>query len=96
MAATSELVESTAAAAAAVDPSSSVSSASAITHIVVPPGGERDLAPPESRELRQLQRQDGKRAVVYDNQLVDYLTTSGGSGGGGGHKGSVVAFDTLT
>ena len=95
MAATSELVESTAAAAAAVDPSSSVSSASAITHIVVPPGGERDLAPPESRELRQLQRQDGKRAVVYDNQLVDYLTTSGGSGGGG-HKGSVVAFDTLT
>ena len=51
-----------------------------VTHVIVPPGGEQDLTTSEARQLRQLQRQAGVRAVtvLFHNNLIDYLTSTGG------------------
>ena len=68
----------------------SVSDTASVSHVIVPAGGEEDLEAADTRKLRQLQRQDGTRDVVYDNQLVDYLTTGGGFG-----SGSVPAFHSV-
>lgn len=52
-----------------------------VTHVIVPPGGERDLSTSEARQLRQFQRQGGSRAVmvIFHNMLIDFLTLSGGN-----------------
>lgn len=52
-----------------------------VTHVIVPPGGEQDLNMTEARQLRQLQRQGGAQAVtvLFHNNLVDYLTSTGGN-----------------
>lgn len=61
-------------------PVSSNSGRQPVTHVIVPPGGEQELNPSEARQLRQLQRPDASPAatVLFHNNLVDYLTSTGG------------------
>lgn len=51
-----------------------------VTHVILPPGGEHELNPSEARQLRHLQRHDASPAatVLFHNNLVDYLTSTGG------------------
>ena len=79
---------------ARIIPTSVSTQQASVSHVIVPAGGEDDLAAADARKLRQLQRQDGMRDVVYDNQLIDYLTTGGGFGSDSGGVPAFRSFGT--